>query len=375
MKNIRLSKSVVGAAEKKALAMVIDDSYLGMGKYVGEFEKSLEDYIGGGKVACVNSGTAALHLALTGIGLIPGDEVLVQSLTFVGCFQAVSAAGAIPIPCEVLTRTCTIDLEDASKRLTKKTKAIMPVHYAGRTGDLINIYRFAQRHRLRVIEDAAHAFGTVYKGRKVGSVGDVVCFSFDGIKNITSGEGGAVVTKDKDVAQFVRDARLLGVHKDTEKRYSEKRSWEFEVFNQGYRYHMSNLFAAIGLTQLGRFEKEFKPYRQKLAKKYYNELSGISDIGLFPDDYDEIVPHIFPVRVRKNRRDDLRKYLINAGIECGVHYYPNHLLKFYGRGKLRLPVTEKIHNELLSLPLHPDIKLKDQGLVVKKIKEFFHGRL
>jgi dTDP-4-amino-4,6-dideoxygalactose transaminase len=249
----------------------------------------------------------------------------------------------------------------------------MPIHYASRTGDLDEIYEFAKKHSLRVIEDAAHAFGTVYKGRKVGSFGDVACFSFDGIKNITCGEGGAVVTKDAKVAQFVMDARLLGVHKDTEKRYKGQRSWEFNVFHQGYRYHMSNLFAAIGLTQLGRFEKEFKPYRQKLAKRYCYELRGINDIILFPDDYDEIVPHIFPIKVTSNKRDGLRQHLIDNGIECGVHYYPNHLLDYYGRGKVRLPVTERIYNELLSLPLHPDITKEDQEYIVKKIKDFLYG--
>lgn len=373
MKNrmIKLSKSMVGAAEKEALGRVIDESYLGTGKFVSEFEKKLEGYLGGGTVICVNSGTAALHLALMGMGLKPGDEILVQSLTFVACFQAISAVGAVPVACEVIPETCTIDLKDAEKRITKRTKAIMPVHYASRTGNLEEVYRFAKKHGLRVIEDAAHAFGTVYKGRKIGSFGDVACFSFDGIKNITSGEGGAIVTKDAKVVQFAMDARLLGVHKDTEKRYQGQRSWEFGVFHQGYRYHMSNLFAAIGLVQLGRFEKEFKPYRQKLAKRYCAELGLIADITLFPDDYDEVVPHIFPIKVTKSERDILRDYLINNGIECGVHYYPNHLLAYYGERKLRLPVTERIYPQLLSLPLHPDITNEDQGYIIQKIKGFF----
>lgn len=369
-KKIRLSKSIVGASEKKALGKVIDESYLGMGSFVDEFEKSLERYIGGGKAVCVSSGSAALHLALIGIGLVPGDEVLVQSLTFIACFQSISAVGAVPVPCEVVPETCTIDLKDAEKKLTGKTKAIMPVHYASRPGDLDQIYSFARKHGLRVVEDAAHAFGTVYKGRKIGSFGDVACFSFDGIKNITSGEGGAVVTRDNGVSGFVKDARLLGVHKDTEKRYKGARSWEFNVLHQGYRYHMSNLFAAIGLVQLSRFEKEFKPYRQKLAKRYHKELFGVPGISLFPDDYDEIVPHIFPIRVLEGKRDGLKQYLIDNGIECGVHYYPNHLLDYYGKGKVRLPVTEKIYNELLSLPLHPDITCKEQDYILEKINSF-----
>jgi dTDP-4-amino-4,6-dideoxygalactose transaminase len=373
MKNkmIRLSKSVVGAPEKKALGKVIDGSYLGMGKFVCEFEKTLSKYLGGREVICVNSGTAALHLALMGAGIGPGDEVLVQSLTFVACFQATRAVGARPVPCEILPATLTIDLKDAARKLTKKTKAIMPVHYASRTGDLAAVYAFARKYGLRVIEDAAHAFGSFYKGRLVGSFGDVACFSFDGIKNITCGEGGAVVTKDAKAARIIKDARLLGVHKDTEKRYRGERSWEFDVFTQGYRYHMSNLFAAVGLAQFKRFEDEFKPRRKELARRYCQAFSGISGLVLFPDDYTEIVPHIFPVRVRDGKRDGLRGYLLDSGIECGVHYYPNHLLTYFGAGKKRLPVTERIYSELLSIPLHPDIKDTTQSYIIKKVKDYF----
>lgn len=370
-KKIRLSRSIVGIPEKQALGRIIDDGYLGMGSFVNEFERRLESYFGGRKVVCVNSGTAALHLALMAIGLECGDEVLVQSLTFVACFQAISAAGAVPVACEVLPNTCTIDLEDAKRRITSKTKAIMPVHYAGRPGDLEAIYKFAKENNLRVIEDAAHAFGTIHKEKKIGSFGDIACFSFDGIKNITSGEGGAVVTNDSIIAQSVMDARLLGVHKDTEKRYQGKRSWEFDVFRQGYRYHMSNLFAAIGIAQLERLDKEFKPARQNLAKKYHSKLRPIKEIALFPDDYEEIIPHIFPVKIIGGRRDELKQYLEDNGIECGIHYYPNHLLSYYGKGKVKLAVTENIFKELLSLPLHPGITDEDQNYIIEKIMDFF----
>ncbi|MEW6007333.1 MAG: DegT/DnrJ/EryC1/StrS aminotransferase family protein, partial [bacterium] len=228
-RNIKLSKSIVGEEEKRALAEVIDESYLGMGQFTKKFEDKLARYLGVKEVICVNSGTSALHLSLMSIGLKPGDEVLVQSLTFVACYQAISASFAIPTPCEISPETCLIDLNDARKRITNKTKAIMPVHYAGRVGDLDKIYDFAREHKLRVIEDASHSFGTTYKGKKVGSMGDIVCFSFDGIKNITSGEGGAIVSQDNSVLEYIKDARLLGIHKDTQKRYQGLRSWEFDV--------------------------------------------------------------------------------------------------------------------------------------------------
>jgi dTDP-4-amino-4,6-dideoxygalactose transaminase len=369
-KTLRLSKSVVGEAEKAKVSEVIDGAYLGMGKYVEEFETELAKYLEQKSVVCVNSGTAALHLALMGLGLEPGFEVLVQSLTFVASFQAISAAGGVPVPCEVVPETCTIDLKDAEKRITSKTKVIMPVHYSGGVGDLDEIYNFASDHQLRVVEDAAHAFGGTYKGKKIGSFGDVTCFSFDGIKNITSGEGGVVVTEDEKVLQFIKDARLLGIHRDTEKRYSGERSWEFDVRHQGYRYHMSNLFAAIGLVQLNRFENEFIIKRRELAKKYVELLSNIPSIELLDCDYTEIVPHIFPIRLRNGKRDALREHLINNGIECGIHYVPSHLLSYFGASRDTLPVTERIYSELMTLPLHPELSLDDVGYVVDTIKTF-----
>ncbi|MEW6679745.1 MAG: DegT/DnrJ/EryC1/StrS family aminotransferase [bacterium] len=370
MENIKLSKSIVGEEEKRALAEVIDESYLGMGQFTKKFEDKLARYLGVKEVICVNSGTSALHLSLMSI-LKPGDEVLVQSLTFVACYQAISACFAIPISCEIDPKTCLIDLNDAKERITNKTKAIMPVHYAGRVGDLDKIYDFAREHKLRVIEDASHSFGTTYKGKKVGSMGDIVCFSFDGIKNITCGEGGAIVSQDNSVLEYIKDARLLGIHKDTQKRYQGLRSWEFDVSHQGYRYHMSNLFAAIGLVQLDRLEAEFKPARQRIAKYYQKMLRPIKGILLFEDDYEQTIPHIFPIRVLDGKRDLLREYLMDSGIECGIHYYPNHLLTYYGNLKGKLPATEKIYNQLLSIPLHPGLREEDQEYIIENIRKFF----
>jgi dTDP-4-amino-4,6-dideoxygalactose transaminase len=294
----------------------------------------------------------------------------VQSLTFVASFQAISAAGAIPVACEVYPETVTLDLEDAARRLTRRTRAVMPVHYASNPGDLEAIYGFARRHGLRVIEDAAHAFGCTYQGRKIGSFGDLACFSFDGLKNITSGEGGAVVTADPTVIQAVQDARLLGVQRDTEKRYQGGRSWEFDVQHQGYRYHLSNLFAAIGRVQLGRFEGEFKPRRLELAQKYRAALAGTPNLQLFHGDPGPIVPHIFPIRVLNGKRDGLRQFLLDRGIESGIHYKPNHLLSFYGGGREALPVTERLYEELLTLPLHAGLKDAENDQVIQAVHDF-----
>ncbi len=369
---IRLSCSIVGKAEAEGVAKVlIEDGYLGMGKEVQLFEAELAEFLGVPResVVCVNSGTAALHLAVEAVTQ-PGDEVLIQSLTFVSDFQAISGAGATPLPCEVKLENFTIDWVDAQKRLTSKTKAIMPVHYASYPGQLEKIYHFAKQHSLRVIEDAAHAFGCLYKGRKIGSFGDVICFSFDGIKNITSGEGGAIVTQDPIVRQRIQDARLLGVEKDTEKRFSGQRSWDFDVSRQGYRYHMSNVFAAIGRVQLRRFEKEFAPKRVSLAKQYRAFLEDCKGIRLLETNLEEIVPHIQPIRVLDGKRDKLRNFLEENEIQTGVHYKPNHLLRLYGGGKLKLKLTEQLYEELLSLPLHPGLTEEDVDFICEKIALF-----
>jgi len=370
---IRLSRSIVGRMEAEAASKVITgDGYLGMGSEVQCFEQELADFLNVPKtnVACVNSGTAALHLALES-SLEPGDHVLVQSLTFVATYQAVVAAGAVPVPCEVLPTTGTIDLRDAERRLTNKTKAILPVHYASSVGDLDAIYRFAEVHRLRVIEDAAHAFGCTYKNRKVGSIGDIACFSFDGIKNITSGEGGAVISADHLMMSRVKDARLLGVANDTAKRFSGQRSWDFDVERKGYRFHMSNVLAAIGRVQLRRFPSEFAPKRVQLAKRYRELLGDHDNIGLLETDLGGTVPHIQPIRVMAHRRDALRAHLAEGGIESGLHYRPNHLLSLFKKEGLSLPVTEQLFSELLSLPLHPGLELADVECVCDSIFRFF----
>jgi dTDP-4-amino-4,6-dideoxygalactose transaminase len=367
---IRLSKSTIGEAEKKAVLEILDREYLGMGNEVKEFENMLTGFFDR-PVACVNSGTAALHLALQAIGLGPGDEVLVQSLTFIATFQSISATGATPVSCEVDPATITIDLKDAEKKLTDKTRGIMPVHYASGMGPLNDIYAFAKVNGLRVVEDAAHAFGSLYNGKKVGSFGDIACFSFDGIKNITCGEGGAVVTDDGTVLEKVRDARMLAVEKDTEKRFAGQRSWEFDVKDQGWRYHMSNIMAAIGSEQFKRLP-HITETRRALALRYVKRLNGIDCIEPIRLDYHNIVPHIFVVKVKNGKRDALRSFLIENNIECGVHYYPNHMLTKY-KTPYSLPATEQAYREIFSLPCHLGLTYKDQDYVISKIKEFFHA--
>ena len=364
---IRLSKSCVGKAEKDAVMGVLDREYLGMGGEVQKFEKVLSDFFGRPAV-CVINGTAALHLALQACGLGPGDEVLVPSLTYIASFQAISATGAKPIACDIDQQTCLLDLTDAKNRITKNTRAIMPVHYTGGVGDLDAVYEFAKKFSLRVIEDAAHAFGTLYKNQRIGSFGDLVCFSFDGIKNITSGEGGCVLSSDEEILRKIRDARLLGVEKDTDKRFSGQRSWDFDASAPGWRYHMSNIMAAIGIEQLKRFTL-FTEKRQMLAKKYDLLFRDHPIIQPIRRNYDNVVPHIYVIRIcGMNYRKNLQDELLAKGVQVGYHYQPNHWLSFYKSNKgLPLPITDTLFPELLSLPLHPDLSIDDIEVVAGEL--------
>tara|TARA_B100000963_G_C22621385_1_gene670135 strand:- start:395 stop:1534 length:1140 start_codon:yes stop_codon:yes gene_type:complete len=368
-KFIKLSKSVINEDDKKAVLNVLDNEYLGMGDYVNIFEEDLSKFIGR-EVVCVNSGTAALQLALQAIGIRQGDEVLIQSITYVASFQAVSALGAIPIPCEIDKDKLTIDLSDAKQKITKRTKAIMPVHYAGDPGNLSEIYNFARLNNLRVVEDAAHAFGSYYEGKLIGSFGDVCCFSFDGIKNITSGEGGCVTSNDNEVLENIKNYRLLGVINDSEKRFKSQRSWEFDVDAQGWRYHMSNIMAALGSSQLKRFSY-FSSKRKSLSKLYDSLLFKNKYIKTFIRSYEDIVPHIYPVLTIGLNRDKLRSYLLENNIQTGIHYKPNHMLSYYKNDiNDSLKDSEFLFNNLLSLPLHPDLIDDDVKKVVKTIDQF-----
>ena len=295
MKKIRLSKSTINDAEKQAVLEVLDKEFLGMGEEVQKFEQEIKNFIKTDKeVVCVNTGTAALHLSLSCLDIKQGDEVLVPTITYVASYQAIAATGALPVSCDVRHDTFFIDLKDAETRITRNTKAIMPVHYASDSQYMEEVYDFAKSYNLRVIEDAAHAFGCIRNNKVIGVDGDVICFSFDGIKNITSGEGGAILSSDPDFLQRIKDARLLGVEKDTEKRFKGLRSWDFDVKHQGFRYHMSNIMAAIGRAQLKKMDYVRKK-RQSLAMRYIDVLQDIPEIEILALDWKNIVPHIFVI--------------------------------------------------------------------------------
>ena len=299
-----------------------------------------------------------------------GDEVIIFSPYWVSFPDFVSVTGARPIFVDTLsTNQYEPNFNDLESKITSKTKAIMPVHYAGGVGDLDAVYEFADTHGLRVVEDAAHAFGTTYNGKKVGSFGDIACFSFDGIKNITSGEGGCIVTDDQMALKRIRDARLLGVEGDTDKRFSGERSWDPDVSQQGWRYHMSDIMAAIGKEQLANFHFH-KTRRQEIAKCYTSRLGDIPSVSMLDHDYDNVVPHIFVILLREGTdRAGLIRFLEKNGIPAGIHYKPNHLLTYFSNNsKEVLPITDMLYPRLLTLPIHPEIENKTVNFVVDILK-------
>jgi perosamine synthetase len=364
---IPVSKPSLGREELLEVKKVFNSSWLGLGKWVKEFECRLREFLGAPHVIAVNSGTSALHLALESLDIKKDDEVIVPSLTFVATVQAIIMAGAKPVFCDIEEETLNMDVLDASSRITPRTKAIMPVHYGGFPCDMEKIFEIAKKRKVKVVEDAAHAFGSYYKGKKIGSFGDIICFSFDPIKNITCGEGGVIATTDDEIARTIYKKRILGISNDTWSRYKHDRDWFYAVTTNGFRYHMSNINAAIGIAQLAKLEK-FSKERRLLAKKYDAELGKVDGVVLLERDYDNIVPFNYVIRAKN--RDDLMKYLKEQGIDSAVHYIPNHLQRFFANNTTKLPVTENVWQELITLPLYCGFT-EDQSRVINAVKDFY----
>jgi len=368
---IKVSKGCLGNEELAAIREVFETGYFGHGPKVVEFEKALKQYLGAEHVIVTNTGTSALHLALDALGIGAGDEVIVPSLTYVASFQAIKATGATPVPCEVERDTLLADLKDVERRITPRTKALMPVHYAGNPCDMTTLLGMMERYRLRIVEDAAHAFGSTYQGRKLGSFGDVTCFSFDSIKNITCGEGGAVVCREEELAELLRQKRVLGMKRHSSSMASWKeRDWRFEVTTGGFRYHMGSINAAAGVEQLRKVDR-FIVRRREICRAYdqtFRDLSGVRTLRI---NYEDAAPHIYVIRVLDGRRDALMQFLKDADIETGINYIPNHLHPYFRKGGLSLPETERAYGEILTLPLHCGLSDQDVDAVIGRVQEFF----
>lgn len=368
---IKSSRGCCGTEELAEVKEAFDYGYFGLAYKTNEFETEIAKYLNTDRfVITTNTGTNALHLALDTIGIQPGDEVIMPSFTFVATAQAVAMCGGIPIFCEVHPDTFLIDMEDVRKKITSRTKAIIPVHYAGRPCDMDALMEIRKKTGIRIIEDAAHAFGTYYNGEKIGSFGDITCFSFDSIKVMTCGEGGAIVTNDESFDDLSRKKRLLGIDRKTmHVKDWKKRSWIYDVPTLGYRYHMSNINAAIGLAQIKKVDA-FISRRRELCHLYDSELADVKGIVRMPDCYDTITPFMYVIRVQDGKRNQLKDFLMEHEIESGISYIPCHHFSLFHKESDNLPITNAIFDEVLCLPMHYELTNEDIKEVSSVIKEF-----
>jgi len=357
--------------EEEAIAVqaVLKSGWAGLGPKTKEFEERFAQYIGVKYAVAVNSATAALHLALKVIE-IEGYEVITTPMTFVSTNHAILYNRGIPVFADIEADTLNISPDSIKKLITDKTKAILLVHFGGYPCDMDEIGDIAHRYNLFVIEDCAHACGAEYKGRKVGSIGDLGCFSFHAVKNLATGDGGMITTNNERFYERLIRLRWLGITKDTWERdkYSQY-SWYYDVVEVGYKCHMNDIAAAIGIVQLSKLDR-LNRKREELTNLYNSLLDGISEVKTpilkagRKSAYHNYV-------VKAERRDELNIYLAGKGISTSVHYFPNNHYKIYENYKGDTPVSDNIWKKILTLPLYPDLEEKDIHFIVNKIRSFY----
>jgi perosamine synthetase len=367
--NIPLARPCVGEDEYASMKPFIDSGWLGMGGAVGDFENAICQYTGAKHTIAVNTGTSAIHLALEVVD-VKGKEVIVPSMTYAATIQAILAAGGIPVFAEVNEHDLNLDIEDAISKVTENTKVILPVHYSGKPVEWDKLWDFASSKNLIVVEDAAHAFGSSYKDKKIGSMGDLTCFSFDPIKTITCGEGGAICTSRSEWADRMGHMRVLGISKNTWDRYKSARPWFYEVIDQGFRYHMSNLNAAIGLVQIKKVD-HFIETRRAVVKQYDSAFKDLPGIKSLEHGENESASFCYTLRILDNRRNNFMSRMKEQGIGVSINYIPNHQQPFFKDFvKEELPKTERLAEEYVSIPLFSEMTDAEVDYVINNIVDF-----
>lgn len=365
--------AAVGDEEASAAAEVIRSGWLTTGPRTIEFEKKFAEYVGAKHAVSVASCTAALHLAYDAIGLKAGDEVLVPAVTFTSTAETVVYFGATPVIVDVDPITLNLSVTDAGRKVTPRTRAIVPVHYAGQPCDMAEIQELAARYGMEVIEDAAHSLPASYRGTPVGTISRITCFSFYATKTLAIGEGGMITTSDDEVAARVRMMRLHGIGRDAWKRYTAEGSWYYEVLDAGYKYNMTDVQSAIGLVQLGKCDA-LRRMRASIAARYdaafgsqpwFEVPTSLSDreSGL----------HLYPIRLhldtlRIDRAEFIRQ-MKERGIGTSVHFIPLHLHPFYreryGYQPQDLPEATREYQRYLSLPFFPSMSTEQVEYVIE----------
>ena len=366
---INVSQPDFGPTEAAAVQAVLASHWVGMGPQTSAFEAALADRLGVRHVIATSSCTAALHLALASLEPDGRKEIIVPSLTFAATVQAIRLAGYTPVFAEVDPGTLTIDVNDVGRLLNRRTRAILPVHFAGYPCDVKQLRRLAGDAGPDIISDSAHAFGSTVHGIPVGRQETAACFSFSANKNISCGEGGAVATKSAGLAARLKKLRFLGISKPTWERRNRARPWQYSVDGPGFRYHMSDINAAIGLAQLERLD-DFARTRRAIAARYDAVLASLPGILPVQRDLQHTIPHLYVMRVIRGLRDKLYTSLRADGIVCGVHYCPNHLQPAFREFTRSLPVTEELADQIISLPLHTRLDPGQIEYIISKVANF-----
>ena len=359
--------------DKKIVKKTLTQSMLTLGPQLEKFENDFCKYSKAKYAVAVSNCTAALHLSLMALGIKKDDEVIIPDLTFVADANAILACNAKPVIADINKENFFLSISNIKKNITKKTKAIIPVHIYGQVCNIEEILDVAKDNNLKVIEDCAHAVGTFHKSKHVGTLGNTGCFSFYPTKNITTAEGGMVITNSEKIAEKVRQLRNHGMTKSLKSRYSSEYPWIFDIKQPGYNYRLDEIRAALGITQLKRIKK-INELRKKASSYYNKNLQNIPGI-ILPDMVNDKTHsyHLYTIRVTKLyklSRNQLFKKLKDNGIRTTVYWMPIHKYTAYRKFVKTSNIlnTTKIYDEILALPLFPNISKKHQDAVIKVIK-------
>ena len=377
-KFLPLSRPSISKETIDEVVRVLESGWLATGPLTQKFEAELSKYYVGRKTACFTSATAGLHASLMAIGIKPGDEVITTPLTFVATGNVIAMLGARPVFVDIERDTFNIDVNKIEEACTEKTKAIMPVHYAGLPVDLDPLYEIAKRKNLRVIEDSAHAFGTSYKGKKVGTFGDIQVFSFHPIKNMTSGEGGCVVLDSESELKTLGLQRFHGIDRSIWDRFSKNGSVYYDVVFPGFKSNMSDIQAAIGLHQLNEVEM-MNERRRNLAKRYRDAFVDMEDKFTMQGipQYEFVHSgHLFPICLRdESKKDDFMAFLKENSVGSTPYYTPLHLFSYYqkefGYKEGDFPEAEYVGKRIVCLPLYYALQESEQDYIIDVVKRFF----
>ena len=360
--------------DKKSISRALDSNLLTDGPILRQFEQKFAEFTDATHAVGTSNATSALYLALRSVGIREGDEVIIPNITFVATANAVLQTGAKPILADVDYETMNISHSEIIKKINKKTRAIIPVHLAGKSCDMETILKIAKRFRLKIIEDCAHAIGTKYKNKHVGTFGDVGCFSFYPTKNITTIEGGMAITNSEKIAEYIRVARNHGINRNLMQRYSKRKPWEYDVKEVGYNFRLDEIRSALGLSQLkriGRINKE----RRQIYEFYNMHLRKITGIALPSDSNTETNSHhLYIIKVTENckiTRDEMYEGLLKNGIQTTIHYKPlNHFTVLKKESsKSSFPNSEILYKQCLSLPFYPGISKRQLEYVIDVIRK------